>query len=280
MKLTSKDEFKLLHYKSAMHFPKKKAYAAPPFTAPTAAKKGAPMFYKPYHEDSPKLFGIQEELIGGVEEETTTTVSINPYLTILGIIAIVTTFCFCLALVLIPLVSDYRGSLTYISNGMEDNCGWSGTVLGSCGIIIALCEIVAASHTRSPSLILVVLIQASTWCMIMGVSDTGWVFHYVVLVIFLSSTMYFHYSLCSLHPFETFAYKKVNTITALNLFLFFIAFVINASLTSAEDKRFALDVTVSLEVTLMCCLTLQNLCVVRALNQYKSIYILFERHPS
>jgi hypothetical protein len=213
------------------------------------------------------------------EEETTTMVSINPYLTVLGVLAIVTTFCFCLALVLIPLVSDYRGSLTYISNGMDDNCGWSGTVLGSCGVMIALCEIVAASHTRSPSLILVVLVQACTWCMIMGVSDTGWVFHYVVLVVFLTSTMYFHHSLCALHPFETFAYRKVNTITAVNLFLFSVAFVVEAAVPSKEEKRFALDVTVSLELTLMCCLTLQNLCVVRALNQYRSIHILFERQP-
>ena len=221
-----------------------------------------------------RLVRIQEE---AEDLETTTMVSIHPYITILGVFASITVFIFCLALVLVPLISDYQGSLTYISNGMEDHCGWSGTVLGSCGIFVAVCEMIAALHTMAPSLILTVLIQACAWCMIMGVSDTGWVFHYIVLIIFLASTVYFHHTLCLLHPFDTFVYKKVNLITAINIFFFFIAFMVEGQLTSENHKRFALDVTVSLELTLLCCLTIQNLCVVRALNQYKSIHILFER---
>ena len=228
-----------------------------------------------YGRHSSLLQEIEEEDMIS-ENENTTMVSIHPYITIIGVLASVTTFCFCTSLVIIPLVTNYQGSLTYISNGMENHCGWSGAVLGSCGIFIGVCEMVAALHTMKQYLILVVLVQASTWCMIMGVSDTGWVFHYIALVIFLSSTMYYHHNLCSLHPFDTFFYKKVNSITAINIFLFFIAFIITASVPEAE-KWAALDVTVSLELTLMSCLTIQNLCVVRALNQYKSIHLLFER---
>jgi hypothetical protein len=208
--------------------------------------------------------------------EATTMVSIHPYLTILGTISTVTMFIFCLSLVLVPLTSDYQGSLTYISNGMDKHCGWSGTVLGSCSIFIALCEAVASLHTMNSSLLIAVFVQASTWCMIMGVSDTGWSFHYVALVVFLSSTMYFHNKLSYLHPFDTFIYTKVNIITFVNIILFFISFLVSWGV-SEGDKWIALDVAVSLELTLMCLLSIQNLCVIRALNQYKSIHILFDR---
>ena len=119
------------------------------------------------------------------EPENSTMVSIHPYLTLLGILSSVTIFIFCLSLVLIPLTSDYQGNLTYISNGMEKHCGWSGTVLGSCSIFVALCEATAALHTMNHSLLVAVFLQACSWCMVMGVSDTGWSFHYVALVVFL-----------------------------------------------------------------------------------------------
>jgi hypothetical protein len=228
------------------------------------------------------LTGIQEEEEGRLlfEEhaETSTMVSIHPYITVIGVTATITTFIFCTALVLIPLATDYHGSLTYISNGMELHCGWSGTILGSCGILIAACEMIAALHTTmSTTLAFTVLLQASSWCMIMGVSDTGWGFHYCALCVFLASTLYFHHSLCKLHPFDTYIYRKVNTITVVNTALFFISFVITSFVTSETAKWVSLDITVSFELTLMCSLTAQNLCVVRALNQYKSIHLLFDR---
>jgi hypothetical protein len=225
------------------------------------------------------LFEIQEEGHFLEDEvETSTIVSINPYITVIGISATVITFIFCTALVLIPLVTDYQGSLTYISNGMENHCGWSGTVLGSCGILIATCEMIAALHTTmSTILAFTVLVQASSWCMIMGVSDTGWEFHYCALCVFLVSTLYFHHTLCSLHPFDTFVYNRVNIITMVNAALFFISFVVTTLVTSETAKWVTLDITVSFELTLMCSLTAQNICVVWALNQYKSIHLLFDR---
>jgi hypothetical protein len=217
----------------------------------------------------------------GVEREIATMISIHPYITVIGVSASIITFCFCTALVLVPLVTDYQGNLTYISNGMENHCGWSGTVLGSCAVLIAACEMIAALHTTMPTtLSFVVLLQASTWCMIIGVSDTGWIFHYIVLTIFLFSTLYFHYNLCRMHPFESSVYFKVNIITFLNTFLFFLFFVITALMTSEWGKWLTLDITVSLELTLMCCLTAQNLCVMRVLHQYKSIHLLYERQSS
>jgi hypothetical protein len=210
------------------------------------------------------------------DHENETMISIHPYLTIIGLLSSITTFIFCLCLVLVPLSTDYQGSLTYISNGMEKHCGWSGTVLGSCSLFIAVCEATAALHTQDASLLISVFIQATSWYMIMGVSDTGWCFHYFVLVIFLISTMFYHIKLSYLHPFDTFIYSRVNIITSVNIALFFITFLISWGV-SEKDKWMVLDVTVSLELTLMFCLTIQNLCVIRALNQYKNIHILFER---
>ncbi len=110
----------------------------------------------------------------------------------------------------------------------------------------------------------------------MGVSDTGWAFHYVALVVFLLSTLYFHNKLSYLHPFDTFFYTRVNIITMVNIVLFFVSFLV-ASGVPEGGRWLALDITVSLELTLMCCLSMQNLCVIRALNQYQSIHILFDR---
>lgn len=210
--------------------------------------------------------------------ETATMISIHPFITVIGVSASIITFIFCTALVIIPLITDYQGSLTYISNGMENHCGWSGTVLGSCAVLIATCEIIAALHTSMPNVLcVVVLVQASTWCMIIGVSDTGWIFHYCALTVFLSTTLYFHHQLCKVHPFSSFIYQRVNIITFFNTFIFVLSFVITALITSETDKLLSLDITVSFELTLMCCLTAQNLCLMRVLHQYKSIHLLYER---
>lgn len=211
-------------------------------------------------------------------EPSSTMISIHPFITVIGVSASIITFLFCTALVIIPLMTDYQGSLTYISNGMENHCGWSGTVLGSCAVLIAACEMIAALHTSMPNVLcFIVLVQASSWSMIMGVSDTGWIFHYFALTVFLISTLYFHHQLCNVHPFASFVYQRVNIITFFNTFLFVLAFLITAMVTSESEKLLSLDITVSFELTLMCCLTAQNLCVMRVLHQYKSIHLRYER---
>ena len=224
-------------------------------------------------------------------------VSIYPSLPILCFLATVVNLGFCLGLVLYPFVNNYQGSLTFVSQGMNYYCGWSGAVLGPCGMFIALCEIVVSLHTSSNTLITAILIQAVTWCIIIGVSGTGWAIHYTALVIFLASTFYFHWMFSNCHPMApSLFYQKTNVITAINIVLFALAFVIQHTLffSGSDDSsnilsdkndtldpgtssnQIAMDITVSLEITLVCCVSMQQLCVGWVLHQYKNIHIVFE----
>jgi hypothetical protein len=202
-------------------------------------------------------------------------VSIYPFLPILGLVSGITTFAFCLGLVLYPYHYNYQGSLTYISEGMDLYCGWSGAVLGSCGMFIAFCEMAAALHTNSVSLLVAIFVQAPCWCILVGVSGTGWGIHYTALVLFLFSTLYFHCIFAWAHPMgrANAFYQKANAVAILNALLFCVAF------SSITGSRVGLDVTVSLEVSLLCWVSVQTLCVSWVLLQYHNIHILFEEAP-
>jgi hypothetical protein len=229
-------------------------------------------------------------------------ISIYPFLPFLGFFAATVTFGFCLALVLVPFWTNYQGSLGFISDGMHFYCGWSSAVLGSCGLFIGACEFVAALHTKLSSYLLIaILIQIPSWCIIVGVSGTGWEIHYVALALFMCSTLYFHWTFANTHHIinrqrkkneNIPIYYKVNLITALNLFAFFMSFLIlfvtkqqqqqKSTTTTTKEippssvVQFTQDIAVSLEVTLLCCITIQTFCLSWVLLQYKNIHILFE----
>ena len=206
-------------------------------------------------------------------------ISIHPFLPVVGVVSSLITFGFCIALVLYPLSMHYDGTLHFISDGMNAYAGWSGAVLGSTGMFIGLCEMVAALHTNNLSLLTAVFVQAPSWCILIGVSGTGWPIHYISLVIFLSSTHYFHYQFAASHPMASSLYHRLNLFTLMNLLLLLISFTITHCLPSTGSaERIWLDITVSFELTLMGCVTAQNLCVAWVLNQYKDIHILFEHY--
>jgi hypothetical protein len=208
-------------------------------------------------------------------------VSIYPFLPIVAFLSGLITFAFCIGLVLFPYLRgagayNERGGLMYISDGMNLYCGWSGAILGSCGMFIAFCEMAAALHTNSMSLLTAIFIQAPAWCVLVGVSGTGWGIHYTALVLFLLSTLYFHCLFAWAHPMgrSNSFYQKTNGVAILNAMLFFVAFC------TVSHTRTGLDVTVSLEVSLLCCVSVQTLCVAWVLLQYHDIHILFqEKHP-
>lgn len=209
-------------------------------------------------------------------------VSIYPYLPAMGFASGVVVLGFCWGLVLFPFIHNYQGSLTYISQGMDMYCGWSGAVLGSCGMFIALCELVAALHTsRARPLLLAVLFQAPSWCIIVGVSGTGWGIHYTALAVLLCSTLFYHWVFASTHPLAsaTLFYQRTNVLTIVNALLFFMAFVMMHAGVAPSDSSLLLDLTVSLEVCLITCVTVQTFCVSWVLLQYQNIHIAFDARP-
>jgi hypothetical protein len=226
-------------------------------------------------------------------------VSIYPYLPLLGFFAATLSFCFCLGLVMVQFWTRYDGSLAFISNGMDVYCGWSSAVLCSCGLYVGLCEFVAALHTPplvSGWLIFAVLLQIPSWYIIIGVSGTGWYVHYAALLCFMVSTFYFHWRFATTHTVahQTRIYHKANLITALNLVALFMAFLVyfatkpeplEPTSAAAEEEdvstttphhQFTKDIAVSLEVTLLCCITSQTFCLSWVLLQYQNIHLLFE----
>ena len=206
-------------------------------------------------------------------------VSIYPFLPLLGFCSATLSFLFCSGLVLVPVLTDYQGSLTFISDGMDFYCGWSSAILGSTGMFIAFCELAAALHTHiSLSLLTAILIQAPTWCILVGVSGTGWPIHYAALTSFMLSTFYFHWCFANTHPLaaQTIIYQQANLVTALNLLAFAMAFAALNATPYGMPHRILKDVAVSLELTLLSCITSQTFCLSWVLLQYRNIHILFE----
>jgi hypothetical protein len=216
----------------------------------------------------------------GISSTYSSVVSIFPFLPLLGFVAALVSFGFCIGLVLVPFFGDrYQGSLGFISDGMDFYCGWSSAVLCSCGLFIAACEVVAALHTHiSSSLLLAVFIQTPSWCIIIGVSGTGWHVHYAALTFFMLATFYFHWRFAAAHTlaYRVCIYRTANRLTAFNLVAFFLSFVVLEVMQQPYPRRIAKDVAVSLEITLLCCITAQTCCLLWVLLQYTNIHIRFD----
>ena len=201
-------------------------------------------------------------------------ISVRPTLVWGGYIACVVTAMFSVGLVFMSPGPEPRGMLRYISEGMENHCGWSIVVLGTTGSVILICHIVAAAHMANHSAVFWAIIEAMGWNIVLGVVDTGWTFHYVGLFFFLTGNISYHWIACRDAAYGNVRYKQSNVISILFAALFICAAV--ASKLAGDDERQVRALAVSLEFVMSGALTLQNLFLVKALDQFKNIHLVFQ----
>jgi hypothetical protein len=121
--------------------------------------------------------------------------------------------------------------------------------------------------------------EAIGWNVVLGVSDTGWKVHYVGLVVFLLSSLYYHW-LASRDPGyggPYYIYARLNALA----WLFSGVFAVVAGWSIAEGdagdptlRSFA----VAFEFVLLGFVAVQNLLLINALDQFRDIRLRFERY--
>ena len=214
-------------------------------------------------------------------------VSVHSVLVIGGYTACAASALFAVVLVLLPPGPvNPDGSLRYISNGMNDHCGFANAVLGTCSLFVLACQFVlAAVHpTRARALGAWALLQTVSWNVVMAVEDTGWTPHDVALLCFVLGNLMYH-GILAQHP--VYGGPVFRLIHGLACFfaLLFGSLGLTTKLVEASNGG-AVSVVVTLqsfavafEFVFMLVLSAQNACVVHALDQFQDIHLRLERPP-
>lgn len=211
---------------------------------------------------------------GGLTENI---VCIRSTLVIAGYAACIITAAFAIAVVFIPPGPESdTGLLRYISEGIHQYCGWSIVIMGTTSMILLVCHLVAASHMASSSLAFYCALgEAFGWNVILGVVDTGWVIHYIGLLLFLVGSIGYHWIACRDDAYGGFRYQQTNLL-AISLTIIF-SLVSSASLIVGDGDRRLRACAVSLEFSMLGAFTLQNLVLLYSLDQFKNIHLVFHR---
>jgi hypothetical protein len=203
------------------------------------------------------------------------TVCIRTTLVIGGYLSCLTSAVFAVALVFMDPGPEKDGLLRYISEGMENHCGWNIVVMGTSSTAILICHLAAAVHMQNKGhATFWALIEAIGWNIVLGVVDTGWTLHYVGLSFFLFGNILYHWIASRELVFGGLRYQQTNMI-AIILALAFSATAMASIIVGKTDKQLR-ACAVSLEFAMLVALTLQNVMLVNSLDQYKSIHLVFQ----
>lgn len=205
-------------------------------------------------------------------------IDVHTQIVIIGYASCLLSFLFCIGVVLLPPGPTLgNGALRYISEGLDVFCGWSAVVMGTCSMLILMCQLVASAYMRDKSAGLWAILQAVSWNTVAGVSSTGWTAHYVALIFFLVSNLAFNRIASQDAAYGSRVYRVANT-AALLFSIVFIGVGLAAMVYGMDDSKGATlrSFAVALEFVVMFMLVLQTLCLVRALDSYHVIHLRFE----
>ena len=203
-------------------------------------------------------------------------VSIHSTLVIGGYTGCAVAAVFCVVLVCLPPGPVMaNGGLHFISEGMDVHCGYANIVMGTCSLLVLMCQLVAAVHMLSHVSVWAAIFQTLGWNILLGVEDTGWTIHYVGLALFLMGNLMYHYIACRDPSYGGSIYKFVNWLAWFFGGVFVVLAI--ASISDNNDNNATLrSFAVSFEFILMLYLSAQNVCLIHALDQFKDIKVQFE----
>lgn len=150
--------------------------------------------------------------------------------------------------------------------------------MGSTSMILLVCHLVAAAHMANQFAFYCAIAEAFGWNVILGVVDTGWVIHYVGLLLFLVGSIFYHWIACREEAYGGFRYQQTNLIAILITVIFCL--VSSASLIIGDSDWQLRACAVSLEFSMLGAFTLQNLVLLNSLDQFKNIHLVFHRNSS
>lgn len=200
-------------------------------------------------------------------------ISVRPVLVVGGYASSLTIAIFAIVLVSIAPEPDIHGAMLFISEGMLQHCGWSIVVMGTCSIMLFMCLSVAAAHMARHIASFWVIVQALGWFVVLGVVDTGWMLHYVGLSFFLVGNICYHWIASRDRGYGSLAYQKMNMVCVILTISFIMAGAVSILIGEHREIK---SCAVSLEFALLFGITIQNLFLIRALDRFKVIHLVFD----
>ena len=213
-----------------------------------------------------------------IQQKRWVDLNIHTHIVLGGYAACLTSFAFCIGIVLLPPGPTLKagGPLRYISEGLDVFCGWSAVIMGTCTMLILMCQLIASSYMRDGRAAFFALLQAFAWNVVAGVSNTGWFAHYVALVVFLVSNLMFN-RIASLDPSYGFFFFKVANASSLLFSILFIGIGLCAMIYGIDSAEGATmrSFAVALEFVVMFTIVLQTTCLIQALDSFHTIHLRF-----
>lgn len=204
--------------------------------------------------------------------ESEDVVSVRTFLVYGGYVSVIVTCIFSCLLVTMSPGPEENGYMRYISEGMEEHCGWSVLVLGTCALFTLMCQVVASLHMNKRWIVIFVFMSGLGWNTVLAVRDTGWSIHYVGLSMALLGNLTFHWYSSRDEYYGGFQYMVVN-IVAIVISLLFICLAAASSFNSSIYELRA--ASVSVEFILVFAICIENLHIIHGLDQYDSIHLIF-----
>ena len=213
---------------------------------------------------------ISKQYYGEPQEED--VISVRHTLVAGGYVGCIGIMLFAIVLVVMA-TPDPEQDAKYISEGMQSHCGWSVVMLGTCSFLISNCQLLAAAHMNRHSALAFSVLQLLGWNVVLGIADTGWDLHYAGLAVFLSSNIFYHWIASHDVNYGSETYRWVNRLTV----LFTLCFGAAATVVKyASFEREAKACAVALEFVLTLSSMFSNMCLVRGLDSFQNIHLVFE----
>ena len=208
-------------------------------------------------------------------------VDIHPHVAILVVITSLISWIYIFVVLGLGFNFVKDGRLMYISEGFQEQCGWTGVVLGTTGAVWALVQLLASIHMNSTLGIVSTAVQFVSWNLILGVSDTGWPLHYVALVCFFISMCWFHRMACLSAQYSSVCYyEHINMICIVVVVCFGVLFLTNGvGNFSSYHKKTIISVEVSMEFILLFLMMAQECCLAYGIARCTRLRIVFEDNP-
>lgn len=211
----------------------------------------------------------------GWQVEAPHVIPIHFFFPLAGGSAAIIILLFSLGMVIALSMQTSDGSIRFISNGMEELCGWTELILGTSGALLCMCYLVPAIHVGGTLTVASVFVQMLGWNGTLGIHSTGWVLHYIALAAFCFSNIYFNYVM-SRSWYGSAVYRRIHAVSVVFVLLFGISFF-TTHFTLSTTQLVSHNVSVCIELALLVTITAQTLCLMWSMNRDGSMHIVIER---
>lgn len=201
-------------------------------------------------------------------------VRVHSHISVALIVASLITAIYTFLVTGLPFNFMKEGRLIYISEAFEAYCGWTVVIVGTTGAVVTFAQLIASLHMQSNIAWFATMCQFLGWNVILGVANTGWVLHYIFLVIFFLSSVLFHRIASTTPPYASVIYQKINSVTILALPVFAVIFCCSA--IDVDRKKAYITSAVTMEFILTICSVLEQLCLAHGIGKCSYMTLEFD----